>query len=142
MQAASDADFWHPNPAFDKPVYENRAFEKDSHGAGFGAKLGGVFGMGKFTKSVISDTYALHCYWPQHACCQDDVRSCAGCAVERGVLKMLSCALIVEALITCGDCRDSKESARGMTTIDLHAESPREERCLTPPAVLGRSVHC
>ena len=54
LQAASDAD-WQPNAAFDKPVYENQAFEKAEAGGGFGAKLGGVFGVGKLGKSAAMD---------------------------------------------------------------------------------------
>lgn len=55
LQAESDADFWHPNPAFEKPVYE-KPFEKaEPSGGGLGAKLGGVFGVGKLTNSVFSD---------------------------------------------------------------------------------------
>lgn len=35
---------------------------------------------------------------------------------------------------------ESKDSARGATTIDVHAESPREERCPTPSGLHGRWV--
>jgi hypothetical protein len=38
------------------------------------------------------------------------------------------------------DHRDSKDASRGMSTIDLHAESPRDERSLTPAGAVGRSV--
>jgi hypothetical protein len=54
VQGASEAD-WQPNAAFDKPVYENQAFEKTETGGGFGAKLGGVFGVGKLGKSAVND---------------------------------------------------------------------------------------
>jgi hypothetical protein len=38
------------------------------------------------------------------------------------------------------DCSDSKD-ARGMSTIDLHAESQRDERSLAPAGAVGRWVH-
>jgi cytochrome c5 len=54
VQGASEAD-WQPNAAFDKPVYENQAFKKAETGGGFGAKLGGVFGINTLNKTPPND---------------------------------------------------------------------------------------